>query len=259
MELSTGTLIAWVTAFVWPFARIGAMLSVAPAIGSRVTPARIRLVLALLLTFVVRPFVGKPPAVDPFSLAGVLLVGHQVLIGLAMGLVLQVGFAALTVGGQVLANGMGLGFASVVDPQNGVQVPLLSQFYFIMGVLLFFGVGGHLVLIELLAESFRSLPVAASGLPGDALWGFARWSGIMFSEGLRIALPVVSTVLLANLAFGVATRAAPQLNIFSVGFAVTLLLGIGAMLFSLGHLVPAFERVLESAFQMVAGLTGQAG
>jgi flagellar biosynthesis protein FliR len=254
MELSASLLVGWVTAFVWPFARVGAMLSVAPIFGSRVTPMRIRLMLALMLTVVVRPLVGQVPAIDPFSLAGALVVGQQVLIGLAMGLALQIGFAALTVGGQVLANAMGLGFASIVDPQNGVQTPILSQFYFIVGVLLFFAIGGHLILIEVLAKSFQTLPVGTAGIPADVVWGFVRWSGIMFSEGLRIALPVVCIVLLVNLGFGVATRAAPQLNIFSVGFSITLLLGVAAMVFSLGHVRPVFEGVLRSAFRVAAGL-----
>jgi flagellar biosynthetic protein FliR len=254
MEVSAAELMGWVNAFMWPFARIGAMLMVAPVIGSRVMPMRIRLVLALVLAWIMRPLVGAVPMVDPFSLAGGLLLAHQVLVGIAMGLALQVGFAALTIGGQILANSMGLGFASVVDPQNGVQVPLLSQFYFVVGVLLFFAIGGHLVMIELLAKSFETLPLSAPGLSADVLWGFMMWSGLMFSEGLRIALPIVSIVLLANLAFGVATRAAPQLNVFSVGFAVTLLLGLAAMLFSLGNVSPIFQSVLGSAFRMAAGL-----
>lgn len=230
------------------------MLSVAPVFGSRLTPVRIRLVLALLLTWAAQPFVRGAPAVDPFSVAGVIVLAQQVLIGAAMGLVLQVGFSALTVGGQVIANSMGLGFASVVDPQNGVQVPLLGQFYWLLGALLFFGLGGHLVVVELLAKSFQTLPLANSGMTADTLWALATWSGLMFNEGLRIALPVLSIVLLANVAFGVATRAAPQLNIFSVGFSVTLLLGFIALLLSLGHLPPVFDGVLGGCFQVLKGL-----
>jgi flagellar biosynthesis protein FliR len=254
VDLSASALTAWISAFVLAFTRIGAMLSVAPVFGSRLTPVRIRLVLALLLTWAAQPFVRGAPAVDPFSVAGVVVLAQQVLIGAAMGLVLQVGFSALTVGGQVIANSMGLGFASVVDPQNGVQVPLLGQFYWLLGALLFFGLGGHLVVVELLAKSFQTLPLANSGMTADTLWALATWSGLMFNEGLRIALPVLSIVLLANVAFGVATRAAPQLNIFSVGFSVTLLLGFIALLLSLGHLPPVFDGVLGGCFQVLKGL-----
>jgi flagellar biosynthetic protein FliR len=259
MEFSSEVLTAWVTGLMVPFARIGAMLSVTPVVGSRMTPARVRLALALVLTWVVRPFVGAEIGVDPMSAAGVVVIMHQVLVGLAMGLALQVGFAALTVGGQIIANAMGLGFASIADPQNGVQVPVLSELYFFLGALLFFALGGHLVVVELLATSFRTLPVTHAAMAGNIMWGFAAWSGLMFSEGLRIALPVVSLVLLTNLAFGVATRAAPQLNIFAVGFSITLLLGLVAMLFSLGRVLPLFEGILGSAFRMIAGIVQQTG
>jgi flagellar biosynthetic protein FliR len=257
MDVSANVLTAWISAFMLAFARIGAMLSVAPVLGSGLTPVRIRLVLALVLAWIVQPFVRGAPAVEPFSLAGVIVLAQQVLVGVAMGLVLKVGFSALTVGGQVIANSMGLGFASVVDPQNGVQVPLLGEFFWLLGALLVFGLGGHLVVVELLVKSFQTLPVTARGMPGDTLWALVAWSGVMFSEGLRIALPVVSIVLLTNVAFGVATRAAPQLNIFSVGFSVTLLLGLVALLVSLGHLPPVFDKVLGSSFQLMKGLVHQ--
>ncbi|MEJ2327630.1 MAG: flagellar biosynthetic protein FliR [Chromatiaceae bacterium] len=155
MDVSANALTAWISAFMLAFARIGAMLSVSPVFGSGLTPVRIRLVLGLLLTWIVQPFVQGAPTVEPFGLAGVIVLAQQVLIGLAMGLVLQIGFSALTVGGQVMANSMGLGFASVVDPQNGVQVPLLGEFYWLLGALLFFGFGGHLVVVELLAKQVR--------------------------------------------------------------------------------------------------------
>jgi flagellar biosynthetic protein FliR len=254
MEVSATLLTGWISSFMVAFARIGAMLSVAPVLGAGITPMRVRLILALVLTWIAQPFLQGAPTVDPFSLAGVVVLGQQVLIGIAMGLVLQIGFSALTLGGQIMANSMGLGFASVVDPQNGVQTPLLGQLYWLLGALLFFALGGHLVVVELLAKSFQTLPVTAGGLPGDTLWGLATWSGVMFSEGLRIALPVVSIVLLTNVAFGVATRAAPQLNIFSVGFSLTLLFGLVALLVSLGHLRPLFGDVLATSFHMMAGL-----
>jgi flagellar biosynthetic protein FliR len=212
---------------------------------------RVRLVLAVTLTFAVEPFVGAVPSFNGLSGEGLLVMIHQILIGITMGLILQVGFASLIIGGQIVALSMGLGFASVVDPQNGVQVPIVSQFYLVIGTLLFFALDGHLTLVEVIARSFQSLPVDRTGLSPSVFLGLASWSALMFAEGLRIALPVLSVVLLANIAFGVATRSAPQINLFAVGFAATLLIGFGAMWVALSDFGPVFARLLEVSFRMV--------
>ena len=243
----------WVLAFFWPFVRVAAMLSAAPLIGGRLLPMRVRLMLALVLTGVVLPLVGPVPALDPLSPGGLLVVVNQVLIGAAMGLALQVVFNALVVGGQIIGASMGLGFASVVDPQNGIQVPVVSQLYFLMGALIFLALDGHLRMVELVARSFATLPLDG-GLGPRHFQGLALWGALMFSEGMRLALPVVSVVLLTNLALGVATRAAPQLNVFALGFSVTLILGLAAMLLSLGHLGPLFTDLLARGFATMAAL-----
>lgn len=254
MALQLDQLSAWVLAFFWPFVRIAAMLSALPLIGGRLLPMRVRLVLALALTWVVFPLVGSVPPVDPLSPAGILLVANQVLIGAAMGFALQVVFNALVVGGQIVGASMGLGFASVVDPQNGIQVPVVSQLYFILGALVFLSLDGHLRMVELVARSFVSLPVDGRGLDPGHFQGLALWGALMFGEGMRLALPVVSVVLLTNLALGVATRAAPQLNVFALGFSVTLILGLTAMLLTLGNLGPQFTDLLARAFGRIAAL-----
>jgi flagellar biosynthetic protein FliR len=254
MEIPFNALIAWVNGYLWPFARIGAMLSVAPVFGARIFPARVRLSIAVALTLSVQPVVGTTPMFDALSVKSLVIMLHQILIGIWMGMVLQVGFAALIVAGQITAMSMGLGFASVVDPQNGVQVPIVSQFYLTIGTLLFFALEGHLVLIEIVARSFSLLPVGESGLSPDALFSLASWSALMFADGLRIALPVLSVVLLTNMAFGVATRAAPQLNLFAVGFATTIFIGFGAMWLTLTYSGPVFERALTASFQMIEAI-----
>ena len=256
MEIDLDQLSAWVLSFLWPFARVAAMISAAPLTGARTLPARVRLVFALVLTWVIHPLVGPVPDLDPLSPAGILVVGNQILIGAAMGLALQVAFNALLIGGHIIGSSMGLGFASIIDPQNGVQLPLVSQFYFLIGALVFLALGGHLMIVEVTARSFDTLPVSTSGLAPDMLLGLALWSGLMFSEGMRRALPVVSVILLINLSLGVATRAAPQLNIFALGFSITLMLGLVGMLLTLGNLGPLFTNVLDQGFQMVWSLAG---
>lgn len=254
MTIETDQLTAWVLGFFWPFVRVSAMVMAAPLFGAQSLPARVRLMIALALTWVVLPLVGPVPQIDPLSPAGVLVTVNQLLIGAAMGLVLQIVFAALVVGGQMIAVSMGLGFAAVADPQNGIQVPVVSQLYFLLGALIFLAIDGHLVLIELVAFSFTTLPVGGSGLAPELFRGLALWSGLMFSEGMRLALPVIVAIKLTNLALGVATRAAPQLNVFSLGFAIMMLLGFVVMLVSLPNLTPLFTALLGQGFDKVAAL-----
>ncbi|MEY6431919.1 flagellar biosynthetic protein FliR [Thioalkalicoccus limnaeus] len=256
MTIDLQPLSIWVLGFLWPFFRVAAMLLATPIVGGRTLPARVRLVLALALTWAVLPLVGPVPPIDPLSVPGALVVLNQILIGAAMGLILQVAFAVLMVSGQMIGTSMGLGFAAVADPQNGVQVPAIGHFYYLLGVLVFFAVDGHLILIRILAESFVTLPVGAQGLAPDVFIALALWGGLMFSEAMRLALPVVSVILLTNLALGVATRAAPQLNVFAHGFALMLLLGFSAMLMTLGNLSPLFSAVLHRAFSLVQVAVG---
>lgn len=251
MTFTSAQIAAWVGSFLWPFMRIGAMFMAAPIFGTRSVPVRIRLVLALAVSWVLAPVIPEVPAVDPISAEGVLIALHQVLIGVAMGFVLQMVFNALIIGGQSIANSMGLGFASIVDPENGVQVPAISQYYLIMAMLVFLALNGHLVLLELLADSFRTLPVGTSGLSREALWMLVNWTGQMFAGAVLLALPAIVALLVVNLSFGVMTRAAPQLNIFAVGFPVTLLLGFLIVLMTAPSLTPHIENLTVEGFGLM--------
>jgi flagellar biosynthetic protein FliR len=255
MTFTSAELSAWIGAFIWPFARIGALVGIAPVLGSRIVPVRIRLGLALALTAVVAPLVPAPPALDALSAPGVLVMAQQVLIGLAMGFALRMTFGALDLAGQTIGQLMGLGFASMLDPQNGVQVPVVSQFYTLLALLLFLAFNGHLVLIEVLVASFHTLPVGAA-LGPDGLWTLAGWAGQMFAGAVLIALPAIAALVVVNLALGVITRAAPQLNIFAVGFPATLLLGFVVMLVALPGFSGQWQLQLEGTFEALHRLLG---
>lgn len=250
MLITDAQIISWVGTFMWPFMRVGMMMTVAPIFGSRLMPVRARIVAALVITLVLLPIIPEVPAIDPLSAAGFLIAVQQLLIGMIMGFILQMMFAALVVGGQTVALSMGLGFASMVDPQNGVQVPVVSQIYLIIATLLFLSMNGHLILISVLADSFISLPIGGAGITKMVLWDVVLWSGEMFANGVLIALPAVTALLLVNLAFGVITRAAPQLNIFGVGFPLTLCMGFIIILYTLPGMVPQFERLMTRAFEI---------
>jgi flagellar biosynthetic protein FliR len=242
---------AWLAAYLWPMVRIGAMLVAAPMFSSRQVPVRFRLMLMLLITWMVIPMLPPMPAADVLSHTGFMIMLQQVLIGVVMGFILQMVFGALIFGGQVVAYSTGLGFASMVDPQNGVQVPVIAQFYLILATLLFLLSNGHLLAIELLADSFQSLPVAVDGITRNGLLEVVAWGSRMFAGGLLISLPIVGAMLMVNMGMGVVMRAAPQLNIFSVGFPVTMLIGFALMWVTLPNLFDVFNEYLDDAFQLM--------
>jgi flagellar biosynthetic protein FliR len=173
-----------------------------------------------------------------------------------MGFVLQMVLGAVTLGGQVIAMGMGLGFASMVDPQNGVQTPVLGQYLLIMTTLLFLALNGHLVIIEVLATSFQTLPLDGGGLAREGLLGLVGWAGEMFAGAVLIALPVSISLMTVNVGFGVMMRAAPQLNIFAVGFPVTMLVGFVLIIITLPSIAEQVEGLFDSAFAFARILAG---
>lgn len=251
MHFSADEILTWVAAVGWPFVRISAMLLAAPILGARYVNVRMRLGLALLLAIVVAPQVAVRSLPDPLSVGGVAIALEQVVIGVAMGFILQMVFSALTQAGESVALSMGLGFASAVDPVAGVQVPMISQYFMILGTLVFLALNGHLILLELLFRSFETLPLAAGGLTPDDLWRLVGFGSTMFAGAVLLALPAVATLLLVNLAMGVVTRAAPQLNIFAVGFPVTILAGFLILLLTLSSLPVRLGELLMDAFPLI--------
>lgn len=251
MLFTTAQISAWLGDFFWPFMRVGMVFAVMPVFGGRMVPIRIRLILTVLVTAVLIPVIPSTPMVDPLSASGILIGIQQLLIGLIMGLVLQMVFSALTIGGHAIATGMGMGFASMVDPQNGVNVPVIGQYYTILATLLFLILDGHLFLIGMLADSFHSMPVAVDGISRQSLWDVAVWGGRMFAAGVLMALPAVLALKITNLAFGVITRTAPQLHLFSIGFPITILLGFVVMFVSLPEMIPQFSDFLYASFEFV--------
>ena len=254
MHFTSADLNAAIASFLLPFVRIGAMFALAPVFGAQSTPMRVRLLLALAVTAVLVPVLPAAPAVDPLSARGVLLLAQQFVIGLAMGFVLQMVLGAVTLAGQAIAMSMGLGFASMVDPQNGVQVPVLGQYFLILTTLLFLVLNGHLVVIEVLAASFQTLPLDGGGLAREGLWGVAGWATQMFAGAILIALPVMISLMTVNMGFGVMMRAAPQLNIFAVGFPVTMVVGFVLIIITLPSIAEQIQSLFDNAFSFTRAL-----
>lgn len=240
----------------WPLIRIAALVGVAPVFGARTVPVTVKLVFSLMLALVIAPISPPVPVVDPISGQAVLIVFNQILIGVAMGLALQLVFAMFVIGGQIIAFQMGLGFASMVDPASGTQVPVISQFYVILLTLVFLALDGHLTFIAVVAESFHTLPIGTGSLGKDGMWALVTWGGNMYAGAVQIALPAIASLLLINLTFGIITRSAPQFNIFSIGFPVTMVAGFFVMVATLVAILPQIKLQLNNAFELMRGLVG---
>jgi flagellar biosynthetic protein FliR len=247
-EISVLQIQDWLSQFVWPLFRVSAFFMTVPVIGTHLVPPRIRMALAVLICFLIQPFLPQQPAMD-LSVSALGIIFQQTIIGFAMGFSLQIVFHVFVLAGQVISMQMGLGFASMNDPMNGVSVAVLSQFYLMLAMLLYLGIGGHLITIRALVESFTIMPVNGYMMfNAQSAWYLVSTASWMFGSALLISLPAVTALLVVNIAFGVMTRSAPQLNIFSLGFPMTLLFGLVVVWVGLSDFQSQFVTVMNQGF-----------
>ncbi|MFT4886125.1 MAG: flagellar biosynthetic protein FliR [Pseudohongiellaceae bacterium] len=258
LNFSEEQLGAYLGQFLWPLFRVMGFLMVAPVIGSQLVPTRIRLIIAVAIAVLIAPVLPDMPQVQGLSVQAILLVGQQLLIGLSLGFFLQMVFQTFVLAGQMIAMQMGLGFASMMDPTNGVNVAVVSSFYLMFVTMLFIALDGHLTMLEVLVESFRSLPISLDfNFASTSLLAIISSISWIFSSAMIIALPALTALLITNVAFGIMTRAAPQLNIFALGFPVSLLLGVFLMWLTLPAVAESAANLFEQAFIRMAQLTNQ--
>jgi flagellar biosynthetic protein FliR len=238
----------------WAMGRVGGLCLISPVFGDAVVPQRIRLAIVLMLTMVMMPLAHAP--IDPMSTDGIAVMVSQVLIGAAVGFVLKLAFEAVSLGGQLVGQSMSLGFAETVDPRGGGSSPVLSQFYLLMVTLLFLAMDGHLRLIALLGESFKTLPPGKSAIGPDGLHAVVAFGVQLFAGAVRVALPAVTSLLMVNIGFAAISRAAPSMNLFAVGFPITVTLGFVALWLSMQSVPGAFESLQNSAWTLMHELVG---
>ncbi|MDE2307982.1 MAG: flagellar biosynthetic protein FliR [Xanthomonadaceae bacterium] len=254
MALDLARLPIWLGGLLWALGRVGGLFLTAPVFSARMLPVRIKVALVVVLTMVLAPL--APTTIDPLSAAGAATMAGQVLIGAAVGFVLSVVFEAVSFGGGLVAQSMSLGFAEVANPQGGPSAPVLSEFYTLLVTLLFLAMDGHLRLIALLADSFRSLPPGMATINANGLYAVAGFGAELFAGAVRVALPAMTSLLVVNIGFGAISRSAPSMNLFAVGFPIILSLGFIALWLSLRGLPGAFEALQGHAWSLMRGLTG---
>ena len=236
----------WLALFWWPFLRIFGLLLADPFFSSRSIQVKIRVALAILLSILVGPLLPALPTVPVVSPEGMLIAIRELIVGLAMGFVMRLIFTSVEMAGHLSGLQMGLGFASFYDPQSATNSLVISQFMSLFMLLAFLSVGGHLVVLRVLIDSMVQLLLGNVRVSADGFKLLADYGAIIFRTGVLLALPVLAALLITNLAIGVMTRAAPQLNVFAVGFPLTLGVGFAALYFSLPMLVPHIDQAISN-------------
>jgi flagellar biosynthetic protein FliR len=253
VSISTVQLYAIINAFFWPFVRILSLLSSAPLLGDKAVPVQVKVALAIACAILVAPTLSDAPTSDPFSGDGVMLLVQQMLIGVSIGIGMRFVFAAVELAGDMIGLQMGLSFATFIDPQNSTETPIVGSFLGIVASLILLALNGHLMMIATLVDSFRTIPISAQPELVSTIGRLVALGGEIFRVGLHLSLPVLATLLVLNLAMGVLARAAPQINIFAVGFPMTILAGLFLLGLSLPYMVSALERVLVQAIGTLSG------
>ncbi|MGF1911094.1 flagellar type III secretion system protein FliR [Vibrio kasasachensis] len=252
MEYPANIVLEWIANYFWPYTRISAMLMVMTVTGARFVSTKIRLYLGLAITFAVMPAIPQvPQSIELLSFEGFMVLLEQLVIGVAMGTVTQFMIQVFVILGQILGMQSSLGFASMVDPANGQNTPLLGQLFMFLATMFFLATDGHLKMLMLVVMSFKSLPIGSGTLTAVDFRELALWLGTMFKLALSMSLSGIIALLTINLSFGVMTRAAPQLNIFSLGFAFALIVGLLLCWYIIGGLFNHYELIWLQGEQQI--------
>lgn len=245
-----------VAQLVWPLCRISAFFATMFAVSGNSFPTMTRALTALAVTVCMLPSIPDITFdANPFSGTGVLITIKECLIGLAMGISTLLIAQAFALAGQAIAMQTGLGFASLVDPVSGTNNAIVGQFFTVLCTLVFFGVNGHLIFLRLLLESFKNVPIG-SFLPMYGLSQMFIFFGSIFAAGLAMSLSAICTMLVVNFTLGVMTKAAPQLNIFSLGFAISMTVGIIVLYLSLNAFMSNYTHYFNEVFNFSCTLIG---
>lgn len=244
VSVSSDLLQTWIISLLWPLTRILGVIAAAPIFNHSSIPNQVKLGLGIMLTLIIVPTLPAMPNFEIFSFQGLLILVQQLVIGLAIGFSMRLVFSAVELAGQLIGMSMGLGFASFYDPQTQGQSTAVNQFLVLLSMLIFLSLDGHLLIVTAVANSFTSMPISVGGSSINPM-KIALWGETIFSAGLLLALPAVTALLITNMALGILTKTAPQLNLFGIGFPITLSIGFVVLALSLPGMLKPIQNFIE--------------
>lgn len=256
LQVTSDQWLQWLSLYFWPLLRVLALITTAPILSERSVPKRVKVGLGIIITFVIAP--SLPPVDVPiFSANALWLALQQILIGIALGFTMQFAFAAVRTCGEIVGLQMGLSFATFVDPGSNLNMPVLARILDMLAMLLFLVFNGHLWLISLLVDTFHTLPIGGEPINSNAFLALARAGGMIFLNGLMLALPIITLLLTVNLALGMLNRMTPQLSVFVIGFPITLTVGIMLMAALMPLVAPFCEHLFSEIFDLLADIISE--
>lgn len=245
---------AWLASLMFPLVRILGVISSAPLFGNRGVSIRVRVAIGLGISIAVLPSLPPMPDVAPASGLGLAIMAQQFLIGAGIAIMMRIVFAAVDVAGELVGLQMGLSFAAFFDPDSGGRTAVVAEFMGLITSLLFLALNGHLLIVEVMIRSFEWLPVSTEPLHGNGWMVAVRFGATLFSAGLLLAMPIMATLLVVNIAMGILTRASPQLNLFAIGFPITLGAGFMVLMISMEAFAPTMQYLFDRGFDAVGEL-----
>ncbi len=245
LTFTESDVLAWVSPLLWPFLRVLALFGALPVLSQRAVPVRLRIALSALIVLCAQVGLPTMPVIALDSSTAFLLVVQQLLIGFSLGFAVRIVFAAVEFAGEIVGLQMGLNFAGFFDPATGGQATAVSRFFGVTVSWLFMVINGHLLVVMAVVRSFHAFPVSSEPFAFLKATQPQTWGSEIFQLGLWISLPMIAMLLFTNLVLGVISRVAPQMNIYAIGFPVTLSIGLIGLLLTLPMMEMPFTMALE--------------
>lgn len=254
ITLSEAQLYSWISPVFWPFLRVLAVFTSAPVFSSRSIPIRAKVALAFFVAVACQASLPSMPIIGFNDSAAFETTIQQVIIGLSIGFAVRAVFAAVELAGEVVGFQMGLNFAAFFDPSMNAQTSAMGRFFGQMTALLFVVMNGHFMVVMAVSRSFEAFPVGGRIFQNLEKLRLFQLGSDIFASGLWIALPMVGMLMFVNLALGIVSRVAPQMNIFAVGFPVTLAVGLLGVALTLPLLEGPYISLVERSIALFVGV-----